>query len=408
MTKKPTRTVTLRTGRLHVTTDPGHIPLQRLLGFSSRINSKRGFLFVSKVLGKHYPVKPRTMAWSYRALAKLILQNTEFITPSIWVGMAETATGLGYGVFESAYSLDVRNALFMQTTRYHLADYERLEFIEAHSHATDFFLYWPQQEVNRKVFLNAKQLVLIDDEISTGATFSRLIEAYRKINPQLEKVLIVSLVNFASSEHRQRVEALSEIPIHWVSLLNGHWRFDAAAANRDQFRDDTINVIGNHLCKREILAWPGRLGIDHPISFSNESIRNILEFLPQEDGRPVLVLGTGECNPPAYILGRALERLGYPVIVQASTRSPIYVEGDIGSRIRFTDNYQEGIHNFLYNINPNNYCLIVFCHETPLAPREIGTADELDFIGVIRKLNGISAQFSYQDNDYAKLNFCRP
>jgi len=35
--------------------------------------------------------------------------------------MAETATGLGYGVFESACHAGVQNALFIQTTRYHLA-----------------------------------------------------------------------------------------------------------------------------------------------------------------------------------------------------------------------------------------------------------------------------------------------
>jgi hypothetical protein len=156
------------------------------------------------------------------------------------------------------------------------------------------------------------------------------------------------------------------------------------------------------------LAWPGRTGIDHPITLSDASLSCLKQFLPEkpDDKYPILVLGTGECNPPAYLLGRSLERQGYSVIVQATTRSPINVEGDIGSSIRFTDNYQDGIHNFLYNINPDAYRLIIFCHETPLKPE--ANADDLDFIGVIRKLNGISAQFSYQDNECAQLDFCRP
>ncbi|MCD2452868.1 phosphoribosyltransferase family protein [Methylicorpusculum oleiharenae] len=400
-------TVKLRTGHLRLSTDSGHIPLKRLIGFSSRINSQRGFLFISKVLGKHYPVKPKTMAWSYRALAKRLFDSTQFDGPSLWIGMAETATGLGYGVYESACSFGVDDALFMQTTRYHLSGYERLEFIEAHSHATDFFLYCPQKESHRHIFLNAGQLVLVDDEISTGATFSRLIDAYRTVNPNLEKVIIVSLVNFASPEHRQKVEVSSEISVQWISLLEGRWEFDAVDSDYEHNRDDTINVIGNGKCKRTILAWPGRTGIDRPVIFSDASLSSLKQYLPEDPGnRPILVLGTGECNPPAYLLGRSLECKGYPVIVQATTRSPINVEGDIGSRIRFTDNYQDGIHNFLYNINPDAYRLIIFCHETPLTPE--ANADDLDFIGVIRKLNGISAKFSYQDNDCAKLDFCRP
>jgi hypothetical protein len=400
------KVVGLRTGRLHIITEPGRVPLHRLLGFASRINSKRGFLLVSKVLGKHYPVLPRTMAWSYRALARKLLDQTDFSAPSLWVGMAETATGLGYGVFESAYNLGVRGALFMQTTRYHLAGGDRLAFIEEHSHATDFFLYYPQHEQDRATFLNARQLVLIDDEISTGATFSRLIAAYRAVNPRLEKVFIVSLVNFASPEHRHRLEASAGIPVQWVSLLAGQLRFDPVDTDQEQFRDKTINVAGNGLCKRDLLAWPGRLGMDRPISFSDLNVAGLLAFLPAEpDRRPVLVLGTGECNPPAFLLGRSLERLGYRVIVQATTRSPIFPEGAIASRIQFTDNYQDDIDNFLYNVNADDFRLIVVCHETPLVPGK--TPRSLDFIGLMKQLNAVSAQFSYQDKN-AELHFHRP
>lgn len=320
--------------------------------------------------------------------------------------MAETATGLGYGVFESAYNLGVRGALFMQTTRYHLAGGDRLAFIEEHSHATDFFLYYPRHEQDRATFLNARQLVLIDDEISTGATFSRLIAAYRAVNPRLEKVFIVSLVNFASPEHRHRLEASAGIPVQWASLLAGQLRFDPVDTDQDQFRDKTINVAGNGLCKRDLLAWPGRLGMDRPVSFSDLDVAGLLAFLPAEpDSRPILVLGTGECNPPAFLLGRSLERLGYRVIVQATTRSPIFPEGAIATRIQFTDNYQDDIDNFLYNVNADDFRLIVVCHETPLVPGK--TPRGLDFIGLMKQLNAVSAQFSYQDKN-AELHFHRP
>lgn len=262
MTNQPALTIALRTGNLHISIEPGRIPLRRLLGFSSRINSKRGYLLISKVLGKHYPVTPRTMAWSYRALAKMLLEKTEFTGPSLWIGMAETATGLGYGVYEAAHLLGVRDALFIQTTRYHLSGIQHLEFVEEHSHATDFFLYWPTNDDNRLTFLNANQLVLIDDEISTGATFSRLIDTYRSVNPHLERVFIVSLVNFALPEHRQQVVISAQIPVHWIALREGRVSFDSLNSKPGQYHDDTINVIGNGECKKSLLAWPGRLGIN--------------------------------------------------------------------------------------------------------------------------------------------------
>ena len=399
--------VKLRTGHLLIETEAARIPLNRLIGFASRINSKRGFLFISKILGKHYPVSPRKMAWSYRTLAKRILSQIVINGSSLWVGMAETATGLGYGIYSAAHKLGIKDCLFIQTTRYLLSDYEKIEFIEAHSHATDFSLYWPQNLADRQTFLHAEQLILMDDEISTGATFSRLIAAYLAINPDLKSVVIASLVNFADMEHRQRVEIEAGIPIHWVYLIQGHWQFAPITGESEQFLDKSINVTGNGECKKHLLAWPGRLGIRHPIGIAEKSIRDFLAFLPNKiDNRPILILGTGECNPPAYLLGRALEEQGFPIIIQATTRSPIFVEGDIDSRIRFYDNYQDNIHNFLYNINVDDYRLIIFCHETPLLAGI--THDELDFIGVIKHLRGISAHFTYQNGQYAEFIFCRP
>ncbi|MFI3185462.1 MAG: phosphoribosyltransferase domain-containing protein, partial [Methylococcaceae bacterium] len=154
-----TLSIKLDTGTLLLDLEPGTIPLNRLLGFAARVSSKRKFLLVSKVLGKHYPVSPKVMSWSYRTLARAVLK-CGVGAGSVWIGMAETATGLGYGVFEAACNEGAEQALFIQTTRYHLDGLARLEFEEAHSHATDFFLYYPEQMKHRERFLTAKTLVL--------------------------------------------------------------------------------------------------------------------------------------------------------------------------------------------------------------------------------------------------------
>ena len=269
-----TITIELDTGTLRLDLKSGRIPLHRLLGFAARVSSKRKFLFVSKVLGKHYPVSPKLMSWSYRALARAVIK-AGIGRSSLWIGMAETATGLGYGVFEAACQEGAVNALFLQTTRYHLKDNERLEFEEAHSHATDFFLYYPVQANYRKQFLSAEILVLIDDEISTGKTFLRLIKAYQAVNTQLTKVFIVSLVNFAHPDDRAALEAQAGVEVEWICFRQGILHFeDHANASIDNI---TVNVSGNGECKQHLLAWPGRLGITAPINLGDDVIADLYQ-----------------------------------------------------------------------------------------------------------------------------------
>ena len=397
-----TLTVKLATGQLHLDVKPGEVPLKRLLGFAARVSSKRKFLLVSKVLGKHYPVTPRMMSWSYRGLARAVLK-VGVSSASVWIGMAETATGLGYGVFEAAYCEGVQEALFLQTTRYHIANNERLEFEEAHSHATDFFLYYPQEPIAKKKFLEAQDLVLIDDEISTGKTFLRLIKAYQNVNPNLQNVFIVSLVNFAHSEDRLALEDQVNIPVHWISFRQGTLRFEDT--HNELLDNITINVSGNGECKKHLLAWPGRLGMLTPITLPKNVVDEVRIYfdknaLTQHDTKPILVLGTGECNAPAYLLGRLLEVEGYQVKVQSTTRSPIHQGNDIELICEFKDNYDDGIPNFIYNLDPSHYQHIIICHETPL---------NKVLLERLKEWAAISARIEFQspNTPHAKLYFSR-
>ncbi|MGR8980446.1 MAG: phosphoribosyltransferase domain-containing protein [Gammaproteobacteria bacterium] len=393
-----TFSIKLETGTLHLDLEPGSIPIRRLLGFAARISSKRKFLLVSKVLGKHYPVSPKMMAWSYRALARSLLKKDP-CRNSVWIGMAETATGLGYGVFEAACCEGLNEALFMQTTRYHLSGRNRLEFDEAHSHATQLFLYYPEETNDLERFLTAETLVLIDDEISTGKTFLRLIKAYLAINPFFRKVLIVSLVNFAGKNHRNLLETEAGVSVEWISIRQGLLRFDDAC--NDAVDSLAVNVTGNSECKSHLLAWPGRLGIRLPVTLAENDLALLMRHLGTNgDTGPLLVLGTGECNAPAFLLARELERRGYSVKVQSTTRSPIHVGNDITTACRFEDNYQDGIPNFVYNLDPGQYREIILCHETPLCQA---------LLERLQQWNAISARIELAPrSSHAKLNFFRP
>jgi len=388
-------TIELATGTLHLALDPGAVPLHRLLGFALRSHSQRPFLFVSKLLGKHHPVAPRLMRWSYRALARQILPSCS-AGQTLCIGMAETATGLGYGVFATAHALGLTQGWFLQTTRYHLAGLERLNFAEAHSHARDFFLYYPRDADARACFAHATNLVLIDDEISTGLTFLRLIQAYRRINPTLQRVLIVSLVNFADAAARDKVAREADVPVSWLALRTGHWQFTA----RSVLPDLPVQVVGNGQCKKALLAWPGRLGIREPLVWRPGLIDELLPLLrPATPQRPVLVLGTGECNAPAILLAGALEQRGWPVRVQSTTRSPIHLGHAIHTVWRFQDNYGDTIDNFLYNMRLKDYSDIVLCHETPI--------DDV-LHERLRDWDALSAHFELlPQTPYATLHFCR-
>ena len=381
----------LATGTLQISPQPGHIPLQRLVGFASRYSSQRQFLLVSKVLGKHYPVTPKLMRWSYRALARKVMAHA-LTAPSVWIGMAETATGLGYGVYAAASAAHVHQALFIQTTRYHLAGQAYLQFQETHSHATDFFLYYPEAPTLRQQFLSASSLVLIDDEISTGRTFLRLIKAYQAVNPNLQQVFIVSLVNFASAVDKAVLEREAQVAISWIYLRGGQLDFipDPQVASTS----NSINVSSSAACKQHLLGWPGRLGLERPINLSSACLQELLTILPAPRGHlPLLVLGTGECNAPAFLLATLLEQAGWCCKVQATTRSPILKGQAIQAISQFTDNYEDNIPNFIYNVFPEDYLQIIVCHETPL---------NAEIQHLLTQWQAISARFAMLDSSHSQ------
>src|SRR5688572_4494697 len=112
------KTVRLRCGTLHLHIERADMELEELCGYASRRSRKRGFVFVSKVLGKHYPVRPRRMAEVYARLAGRL---GNLPGPVVLIALAETATALGHGVYESWLRQTGRtDALFLHTTRYHL------------------------------------------------------------------------------------------------------------------------------------------------------------------------------------------------------------------------------------------------------------------------------------------------
>ena len=227
----------LPTGQLEVTLTKGAHELDELLGFAARANAKRGFLFLSKVLGKHWPVRPSAMLAVHERLAADVPASEG---PVLFIAMAETAIGLGQGVFEAWLRANPgREALFVHTTRYRVGGGDIIEFEEAHSHAPRQFLHMPDGEHERALLLGARSIVLVDDEASTGNTFVNLAAACRRLNPSIERVHLSVIVNFMGAAATEGLAARFGIPTTMGALVEGEYRFepsdipiDAAPAQR--------------------------------------------------------------------------------------------------------------------------------------------------------------------------------
>ena len=352
------RRVTLPTGLMALHTDAGPFCLDDLIGFAARANARRGFLFLSKVLGKHWPVTPRRMLAIHTDLAARV--PADLPGPVVFIAMAETAIGLGQGVFEAwKCAHPQREALFLHTTRYHVGDAPILEFEEAHSHAPRQFLHQPAGAALQALLKSARSLVLVDDEASTGNTFLNLTAACRALNPAIERVHLAAITNFMGREANEALSGRFGLPVTVGAALSGSYEFTAGQL---QSAAGAAQRFESH-ADRGASASFGRLGVNRPLNQPTTLAERLRAAIAPHER--VLVLGTGEFMHMAFLLGLALEAGGVDVAVQSTTRSPILQWGAVSSILRFPDNYGEGVENFVYNVAPDQYDHVFICHETP-------------------------------------------
>ena len=327
--------------------DNSHWKWQDLLGFAERINPKRAFLFVSKVLGRHIPVSPHIMRHAFTDLAKLV--PGDLPEPVLVIGMAETAVGLGAGVHQ-VLQQRYPEAIYVTTTRHPVHGAPLLaRFLEEHSHAQDQLLYGsPDAELQQQI-LSSKSIVLVDDEASTGKTFVNLIHALQQAGlNQISHVVTATLADWSSGIH------IADLNCQSVALMTGKWQW-RDAEHPIQINMPKVDTVA--FGAFATLAEPtwGRL----PIQDSGAHIR----LAVQPDER-ILVLGSGEYVWSSFLLAEYLQQQGADVRFSAITRSPIAVGHAIQSALAFSDNYGLGIQNFVYNINPQDYDRVLITVET--------------------------------------------
>ena len=334
-------------------------PLSDLCDFAARRNTKRGFLILSQVLGRHLPSRPSDMEAASSQLARaLVNAEPRLDGPLLFVGLAETAVCLGQSVFHAFVDHTGRaDALFSHSTRQRIDADVMARFEEPHSHASAHLIYLPDDPAHQALARSARTLVLVDDEITTGATLRNLALEVLKVSPAIEKIFMLSFTDWSGdTANLNRMP----VPTRSISLLSGSlsWHPDAAFREAHPVTPEAARSALGHLTSHKNF---GRLGTQGPTPDLSTLARALSGPVPEK----FFIVGTGEFAHTPYLLGLALERLGHDVIMQATTRSPIRVGGPITSSLMFRDNYQTGVPNYLYNIEASAGRRVLICHETP-------------------------------------------
>ncbi|USK48565.1 phosphoribosyltransferase family protein [Bacillus sp. CMF12] len=395
---------------IQITDNPYELAPEDLFVMAARINKKRSFLFVSKVLGKHIPINPQIglltgelLASRYMEKVKKvetgkaaeilsafkngsgIMNSSPFIHEDhnpVIIGFAETATALGHAFFQS-----FKRADYFHTTREQLIDRNSvITFEEEHSHATSHRCYTDESLLDNK-----REIILVDDEMTTGKTAINIIRSIHERFPR-KIYTVVSILDWRSLKNQILFDDLEKelgIIIHSVSLLKGEIDVKGSpevheSQSSDELKGNDalisyirINNEFPELLSRmnepsaalsgEIRTIPylkdsGRFGLDAKRQARlSVSLAEIGQYLSRKrDGRNTLCLGTGEFM---YIPMKLASLMGEGVKFHSTTRSPIFVrnENDYGANygISFQNPEDSEMAQFVYNI-PEDYYEEVF------------------------------------------------
>jgi len=381
--------------------DQSLLPVEALVGLALRRNPRRAHLLVSRVLAKHVPTEPglvtaagwllgllvqaelepdagscsaaaapplrhviepaATMLGALLAVAEEPLQThpsriaaitelCDFLEPHHMVfpgvatiGYAETATGLGSLVAEFLGTYYIHSTRAASSGTGAVRPYGTFE--EVHSHATSHQLL----PTSHAMLNSADTVILVDDELSTGATIISTIRELHKNTPR-GRYLLASLVDLRSTEDRQKIDSLADAlgcRIDVVALANGRVILPAGlpAAAVALLRTlpptetlastpgkiDVTDLNGSVTPIRS--ARFGVAGPSHPQRIDVVATEIAARLAPDER---VLVLATEEFMAFPLAVAVRLQKLlpGAPVRFSSSTRSPIAPLDEPGYAIR--------------------------------------------------------------------------
>jgi hypothetical protein len=304
-----------------------------LCDFAARANPRRGFLIVSRVLGRHLPTPPEALRGAAAELAAQI--PADLPGPVLMCGMAETATGLAQAVWGSWQ--DHRHAdvsAYVQSSRQIVPNARVLcRFEEGHSHAASHMV-----QVNaavEPVLAAARSLVIIDDECSTGATFVEAAEALVAALPGIERIVAASLTDWSGGDFLARMPR----PAAAASLIAGTLAWQPGPVQAAASLAPTANRHGT------APAWGmrSRSGLLAPEAATRTPVT-------ARPGERVLVLGDGEHAYETIVIAEECAAQGALAAIQSITRTPALIGHAMQSVTTLADAYGSGAACHVYNI----------------------------------------------------------
>ncbi|MBE6876479.1 MAG: hypothetical protein E7496_07115 [Ruminococcus sp.] len=295
-----------------------HYNQTHLLRLAKRYqNSKRSYLLVNPLQAKHLAVEPGEALHMMQTLGRKLYQK--YPNAKLIIGFAETATAIA---LHSAMQFP-EDVCFLHTTREKL-DGDCLNFKEEHSHAVEQRLYLSE------TLPRTQEIILIDDEISTGKTIRNMVSQIREAFPAFQnaKFIAGSVINRVSEDNLKLLEADNIFCECLCQLDNLDYtsqveKFQVSAPEELPFSE---------ALPYQCIISRSRLPESRKLHTVREYRKHYQEFAETvyDEIRPIiqnhknlLVLGTEECMYPALILGELLENQDYFIKCHATTRSPI-------------------------------------------------------------------------------------
>ena len=297
---------------------------------------------------------------------------------TVFIGMAETATGLGHSVFQH-----FEEAAYIHTTREEIIGMTpSFVFEEEHSHATSHKVYAPSGMLEE-----ADTIVLIDDEISTGNTLLNLVCALDDQFPG-KNYASLSILDWRNESQKEKMEKMAAdrgISLTVLSLLAGQFELVHSIAPEEP-ELVSLSGIGSRLPNVELsgeklpvgsktgqqyISYTGRFGIT---SKEQDEIGGWAESAAKQvkaASHKALVIGVGE---NMYLPLRFALALGGNPLVQTTTRSPIFASETDGYPIKEKAKFKlpdaEETSQFIYNLNKLDIDQIYLLAESVIEPSE--------------------------------------
>ena len=338
-------------------------------------NTKRSYLVVDPLQGKHVPVEPSKALNLFKSLAEK-LQGKYEGERLLLIGFAETATAIGA---QAAITLGTK---YIQTTREVIQDARYLFFSEAHSHATEQKLV--KDDIDR-VINDIDRIVFIEDEVTTGNTIMNIIKIITKEYQKKIKFAVASLLN-GMTEESLKIYQDEKIELHYL-VKTDHSGYGAVA---EQYRCDGLYICAipeNHThesadidvqseknMREHIISIPGWMNARRFVDAKQyeAACRKLAETVIAEtgvkQGERVLVIGTEEFMYPALLTGQEIEKMGCEVRSHSTTRSPIAVsteeEYPLHCRYELRSLYDPDRKTFIYDLE--NYDRVIVMTDSAL------------------------------------------